>query len=310
MLEVRLFRLNVVPCGTERNGYKMKSKEIMEKIDFPAEAIDYLLTAENEYDSERIAAAAKDFCYENCTVNEAFDKIKAMNTGVSEYTEQLIFFINAANPLLERYKKAGIDEEIFWASMHDLKWKLEECHQVYGIWGTFVGVWFPDFYHLKRFALGRLQFERAKFKCEEYTGKEIHLKNGDAVYNVHIPSSGKLDMDSVVQSMKKAYEFYHETGNMAIVCSSWLLDPDIREAFPENSNIKKFGDCFDIIMKREDDTFKDAWRIFSKNYNGNPLELPKETTLQKNVAKWLEKGIKTGEGYGVTVFDGEKIHIR
>ena len=54
---------------------------------------------------------------------------------------------------------------------------------------------------------------------------------------------------------------------MAIVCSSWLLDPDIREAFPENSNIKKFGDCFDIIMKREDDTFKDAWRIFSNDYN-------------------------------------------
>ena len=287
----------------------MQLKEIMERLDFPQEAINYLLAAENEYNSELIAAAAKDFCYENCTVNDAFDKIKAMNTGVNVYTEQLIFFIHAANPLLERYKAAGIDEKIFWDSIQDLKWKLEECHRVYGIWGTFVGFWFPDFYHLKRFALGRLQFEKAKFKCEEYTGKGIHLKKGDAVYNVHIPSSGKLDMDLVVQSMKKAYEFYHESGNMAIVCYSWLLDKDLREAFPENSNIKKFGDCFDIIMKSENDTFEDAWRVFSKNYDGDTSVLPKKTALQKNVAKWLEKGIKTGAGYGVTVFDGKKIHI-
>ena len=62
-------------------------------------------------------------------------------------------------------------------------------------------------------------------------------------------------------------------------------------------------------MKSENDTFEDAWRVFSKNYDGDTSALPKKTALQKNVAKWLEKGIKTGAGYGVTVFDGKKIHI-
>ena len=76
---------------------------------------------------------------------------------IHAYTVSLLLFLCMARTLLERYKREGLDEEIYYCSMADLGYKLEECRLVYGINGSFVASWFSGFFALTRFALGRLQ---------------------------------------------------------------------------------------------------------------------------------------------------------
>ena len=60
--------------------------------------------------------------------------------------------------LKELYAQKGIEYEILYDSVCDLKWKAFECKELYKVWGTFVGWWTIGFFKHKRFAFGRLQF--------------------------------------------------------------------------------------------------------------------------------------------------------
>ena len=77
--------------------------------------------------------------------------------GVHKYSAELLLYLCFSKRLREAYIENGIDTDIFYNSMLDLKWKLLECKVVKGIWGSFVAPWFKGFFNLTRFALGRLQ---------------------------------------------------------------------------------------------------------------------------------------------------------
>lgn len=57
----------------------------------------------------------------------------------------------------------------------------------------------------------------------------------------------------------------------------------------------------------EKDKFEDAWRIFYTFDTSDVDALPEETTLQKNFKECLKTDSKYGSGYGIFLFDGEKI---
>ena len=103
--------------------------------------------------------------------------------GISKYTFDLLFMIGISRRTWELYQKRGISREIFHDSMADMHWKLLECHQMYDIWGTFVMHWFPWWFQLKRFALGRLQFELIKFD-DEYEKDGLILHKDSPVINL------------------------------------------------------------------------------------------------------------------------------
>ena len=94
---------------------------------------------------------------------------------------------------------------------------------------------------------------------------------------------------------------------MLFCCGSWLLYPRHREFLPEKSNILRFLDDFEIVSWAEKENFGDAWRVFGR-YSELPVEqLPRDTSLRRAYADWLAAGNKTGDGYGLFLFDGEKI---
>ena len=64
---------------------------------------------------------------------------------------------------------------------------------------------------------------------------------------------------------------------------------------------------FNLISSEEKDKFGDAWRVFGKSAELAPEQWDENTTLQKAFKKHILNGGKTGGGYGVVVFDGEKI---
>lgn len=131
----------------------------------------------------------------------------AGTVDVHEYTAELLVYMCLSKALRERYRARGIDDEIFWNSMLDLRYKLEECKTVKGVVGSFVATWFEGFFAMTRFALGRLQFELVPFGHHyEKDGKTLTPDSN--VINVHIPRTGTpLDADECERAYARAAAF-------------------------------------------------------------------------------------------------------
>ena len=166
------------------------------------------------------------------------------SAGVNVYTGHLLLFIRLSHRLRERYREQGIADEIWHDSMLDLRYKLEECHLVKGVWGTFVAKWNDGFFNMTRFALGRLQFELKPFGFV-YEQNGVTLTPDSLVINTHIPRSGQpLTPESVWASYAQAAEFFKDRlqgAPTAFYCSSWLLFEKHREMLKPTSNILHFS---------------------------------------------------------------------
>ena len=224
--------------------------------------------------------------------------------GVHAYSAELLLFICFSKHLRELYRLRGISDRIWFDSMSDLKWKLWECKAVKGIWGSFVAGWFPGFFNLTRFALGRLQFEIVAFDGEyEKNGKA--LKKGDKVINVHIPRTlTPLDKESRDDAYAQAAEFFKNMTDgapIAFVCSSWLLYPEAEKILPAHSNIRGFMADYDMIRSKTngEGEYGDMWRLFDMDFTGDLNDYPEDSSLRRAYKKFLLDGNRTGSGYGV-----------
>ena len=239
-----------------------------------------------------------DFCYQDFIITPMI-KLSEL-AGAHPYTANLLVHICMAKRLRELYSERELDDGIYKNTILDLKWKLIECKLVKGIVGAFTFKWFEGFFNLTRFALGRLQFEILKAKCD-YDKNGIKLINGtSSVINVHIPRTGTpLDKESCDASYSQAREFFKKiTGEeLHFVCRSWLLFPENERILSPTSNVYRFMSEYDVVSF-EYNNGEDLWRLFDTDEK-NPEKLPVNTSLRWRYANHLKNGGRVGEGYGV-----------
>lgn len=230
-------------------------------------------------------------------------------TGLNEYTLVLLLFLCFAKHCRELYDEAQLPVKAYHDAMLDLKCKMLECHNVYGVWGTFVGSWFPRFFELSRFALGRLQFEDDA-AIEPYEKHGIKLNYGDWVINTHIPSGKPLDTEECLKSFRMAAEFFADRfpdGIAKFRCYSWLL-ADVNQKFlAPDTRIRKFANLFDVVRTDPAPKGEDLWRIFGIPYEGTTEGFPEETSLQRGYLKHLSEGKSLERGLGFLFIKDGKI---
>ena len=284
----------------------------MDELGFDKEAVESLSADiekiyANEDAKALFAGAVDDYekdIHSNYTELREAAKRAGEIVGVHAYSAELLLFICFSKHLRELYRLRGISDRIWFDSMSDLKWKLWECKAVKGIWGSFVAGWFPGFFNLTRFALGRLQFEIVAFDGEyEKNGKK--LKKGDKVINVHIPRTlTPLDKESRDDAYAQAAEFFRDMTDgapIAFVCSSWLLYPEAEKILPAHSNIRGFMADYDMIRSKVngEGEYGDMWRLFDMDFTGDLNDYPEDSSLRRAYKKFLLDGNRTGSGYGV-----------
>lgn len=285
---------------------------LMEKTGFPQEARAAYREAAAKLDPVKMEEAIQHYYDVGFDLKEAQPLVEAMAQagGVHAYTVWGLFLAFAAQRAREDYAKAGIEEDIFWATFSDLRYKALECKHVKGVWGTFVAFWYNIFYQVKIVKLGRLEYEFIQYKGEERTVAGVALRPGDRVLNIHIPSSGEpFDQAARLESYRMAYEFERARGHegpLVCVCHSWLLYPKYREVLGEKSNIVGFMNDF-TLTDTEEGAFEDAWRVFGAAAEGPVEGLPEETSMQRKFKAYMQTGGSHGCGRGVLVFDGEKL---
>ena len=289
-------------------------KLLMDKTGFPGDAkkeilrcTDNLISAGLEGEFDALLKLYADRSFRSSEVEKEVMDL-ACKAGFCHYTLWLLLLIHAARDAKPVYEKRGVNDELFWVTMSDLKYKVDECHEIYGVWGNFVAFWYPIFFICNIVKLGRLEFESCEYPLEEpYICGDVVVRNGDPVLSIHIPSSGEsFDREARMDAYHKAFSFF---GRKPLVCfcHSWLLYPPYWDLLQEGSNIRSFMDDFDVIRKWDEDHFGDAWRLFGRDSEKKPEELPEDTSMQRSFKRYLCAGGKTGEGFGVLIFDGEKI---
>lgn len=228
--------------------------------------------------------------------------------NINNFTLRLVVLVSCLDIMKENHDKANLSE-MFWENIKDFGYKAKESFDVRGVYGigNGVGRWYRMFYNAERFTLGRLQFERDGFRLEKpYTFGDITINKGDMIYNMHIPSSGKLLKEDVLASFKEAYKRFDKIdGKVFISLYSWFLYPDFKgNVFKEGTNLYEFVDMFEIIGHVDWERFLDGWRVFP-NYNEAKSfdELPQDTSLQRAFVEYLKNGGKVGSGFGMMVLD-------
>ena len=73
---------------------------------------------------------------------------------------------------------------------------------------------------------------------------------------------------SIEEAKKFFNDYFPEFDYKAFVCDSWLLDNDLKEFLPADSNIIKFGDMFTRIRNHDDNALlRYLFRWDTNEYN-------------------------------------------
>ena len=278
----------------------------LEKEEFPAAAqAELVRTAQSIPDELDSILGFYEQGYNHEATVPLVEKV-AEASGISAYTIWMVTLCLAAEKARPFYK----NDKIYWDTFCDLRYKAQECFDVYGIWGTFVAHWYPIFYNGTIIKLGRMEYQvkACPFK-EPKTALGITVNPGDPILALHIPTSFEpFDTATRMESYRMAWRYFCPDGRpLVCVCGSWLLFDGYEELFAPGSNIANFRKEFYMLSNGKTEKFSNAWRIFGKDHKLPAEQLPENTSLQRAFKTHMMQGGEHGNGTGVIVFDGEKL---
>ena len=262
-----------------------------------------------------VLEAAVDTYYTNDFANQPVYDILMPIADALHITKEavnLLVVAAAAQRMQNTYRERGYDEALFTDFLKDLRCKIGECYRWYGIWGlTKITYWYPLFFKMKIFALGRLQYElyQRPNQTDAVTVGGYTIAPDEPVFYIHIPGIGPLTEELRFDSYRRAYEFFkndHDGRPFVCYCGSWLLYERNREFLKPTSNIVGFMNDFKIVKSFEVPEQK-YWWVFDMPYEGDASVLPRDTSVRRGLADWLAAGGIPGGGDGYFLFDGERI---
>ncbi|SES30106.1 acyltransferase domain-containing protein [Lentzea albida] len=181
---------------------------------------------------------------------------------------------------LEYHRAHGIAEAVSWTTLADLGRNLAVDRRMRGEGWPVMQSWLTLHSRGGLYELGRLQHHR-----------------GDSALSLHIPDSGPLTPESVSASLDEARSFFPrhfpDERYTAFSCGSWLLDPQLREYLPDESNIIRFQRRFELEPHEEQEGINadvEVLRFVFRTLT-TPLDrLPRTTVLQRAIVDHLQAG--------------------
>lgn len=255
----------------------MNAIDICEKINAPQETLRYV--------SEKLAPLSVLQSLTNIdTAPDGYNRLKELLGNDDNGLKMFACMLDAATLTYERYRRYGIDEQIFFDTMSCFTRFAEEHRTSYGVYGFDRGWWTYRQLSCVLFKIGELEYE--------------YLDNEKLVH-LHIPTGANIRPEHCRSSLRAFNDFtvnHFPEKRYPIVCDSWLLSPALNKLLPPQSNIIKFKKCFDIVEwnKTEKDFLQWVYGKIYTDYN----KLPERTTLQRNMKKHLINGGVVGSAFG------------
>ncbi|MQA82521.1 MAG: hypothetical protein GEV10_29350 [Streptosporangiales bacterium] len=199
---------------------------------------------------------------------------------------------------LRYHADRGIDDGTSWETLSNLGSMMAQHRSVHGVGGVGrFGQWCPPLrFRGAEYQLGRLAYDRGYGECPDGTT--------GLLLNMHIPSGAPLSPGSCDESLDQAREFFGrhfpDEPVTSLVCHSWLLDPQLHEYLPQQSNIARFAQRFELKPRETDDDDRSdgdmLQYVFGRPSQSDPVtsdllaELPRDTSLRRAFVAHLRSG--------------------
>ncbi|WP_239572427.1 acyltransferase domain-containing protein [Streptomyces sp. G44] len=216
----------------------------------------------------------------------------------------LYVYVAALPRVREYHRGRGIPDDVSRRTLADLGRHLAVHRRARGSRGLMVPEWHGLHFRGELYQLGRLQFQRAVLgeRMGAATAAAGHDAGpGDPCLNLHITDfRGPLTPRACDRSLASAREFFArhfpEERYRTAVCHSWLLDPQLPDRLPADSNIVRFQQRFHLAdgYGREPDDGTPIGFVFGDR-ELPVAELPRRTALERAVGDHLRAG---GHWYG------------
>lgn len=251
--------------------------DICEKINAPQEMLQFI--------SEKLVSfEVINSLTDIGTARNGYERLKELLGSDTNGLKMFACMLNAATITYEKYRHYGISEKIFIKTMDCFTRFAKEHRASYGVYGFDRGWWTYRQLSCVLFGIGDLEYEY----CDNE--KTVHL---------HIPSNSDISIKNCKKSLIEFITFtseYFPEKRYPIVCNSWLLSPALDELLPQDSNIIKFKNCFEVVSRNKTENEFLQWV-----YDKTDIEydkLPEKTSLQRNMKRYLMNGGVVGSAFG------------
>ncbi|MGC0418931.1 acyltransferase domain-containing protein [Embleya sp. AB8] len=212
-----------------------------------------------------------------------------------------VFVYLAARPhVLAYHHTLGIPADVSRRTLADLGRHVAVHRRRHGTGGLLAVHWPKFAFRGELYQLGRLQFQRSYLLepgAASAAARGLPYRADDPVLMVHIPDfHGPLTPAACDESLSLARDFFPRhfpTEDYRIaVCGSWLLDPQLREYLPNDTNIIRFQRRFHLDATTTSLPPADTAPIgfVFGNPDLPPEALPRHTTLQRAIGDHLRAG--------------------
>ncbi|WP_066370722.1 acyltransferase domain-containing protein [Herbidospora mongoliensis] len=189
-------------------------------------------------------------------------------------------FLALADVAMAYHRDHGVDEAVSWLSLADLGRNLAVDRRMNREGWPVMQAWLTLHARGAVYEMGRLQFHR-----------------GGTTLDLHIPESGPMTPEAIDASLDQARVFFPrhfpDERYTAFGCGSWLLDPQLQEYLPEDSNIVRFQRRFELEPYEESegpDADVEVLRFVFRTLT-TPLDrLPRDNVLQRAIVDHLRAG--------------------
>lgn len=247
-------------------------RQLCEAIDMPQEVTDILLKFPSPLPRFSPDTPPEDWDF-------TLSSMKAALAPDEHGLKLLAAMLHSSEETWKRFQALGMDWDLFCDTMACFSRFVREHRESFGCWGFDREWWVPRQLTCRLFRIGLLEYELTE-------------EQGQKVVSLHIPSGAKLEQSALRSSwlcakalIGRAFPLWKEA---PMVCRSWLLSPALKELLPPASRILYFQDQFRITPLPQTGKGYLLW-VFHRT--DLPLiELPEDTSLQKNLKAYLLAG--------------------
>ncbi|MEU6142259.1 acyltransferase domain-containing protein [Streptomyces sp. NPDC047081] len=218
-----------------------------------------------------------------------------------------VYVFVAALPYTRAYHRArGIPADVTRHTLADLGRNMAVHRRRHGVAGVQAPWWLVHHFRGELFQLGRLQFERARHgerTARMIAGAGLDVSAGMPCLNLHIPDFlGPLSPRACERSLALAAEFFArhfpEEKYRTVLCHSWLLDPQLKEYLPADSNIVRFQDRFRVARRLAEPADTEPVQFVFGDPDMAVESLPRRTAVERAVGDHLRAGGHWYVGHG------------
>jgi hypothetical protein len=267
------------------------ARDLLERLAVPAEDVPVILAARPDNDVLAWIVDREHHLLVNTMGERTYSWWPAIHEGATRAIQLVhVWAFLATVPEVRAYHATrGIDDVVSWATLADLGQNLYENHLLNDDTGLDVPWWLTLHFRGAIYQLGRLQFERRPLR-----GNIPRTAADDSGLGVHIPETGPMTPDACDASIEWAREFFPkhfpEEAPVVATCTSWLLDPQLADYLPADSNIVRFQRRFTLRPEKTQPDNVSICRFVFHDPKPDLDAVPQDTTLERAIVAHIKAG--------------------